>query len=74
MIESRSHKRTGRKIIGNKSASGTVILDELGEEEIATGQLEEQDTFAIIGATIADNFGIPMPEHTIGHSLLEKLN
>lgn len=27
-------KQTGRKIIGNKSASGTVILDELGEQEI----------------------------------------
>lgn len=32
-------KRTGRKIIGNKSASGTVILEELGEEEIATGHM-----------------------------------
>ena len=30
-------KRTGRKIIGNKSASGTEILDELGEEEINEG-------------------------------------
>ena len=32
-------KRTGHKVIGNKSASGTVILDELGEEEIATGHM-----------------------------------
>ncbi len=32
-------RRTGHKIIGNKSASGTVILDELGEEEIATGHM-----------------------------------
>lgn len=32
-------KETGRKIIGNKSASGTVILDELGEEEIKKGHL-----------------------------------
>ena len=32
-------KRTGRTIIGNKSASGTEILDELAEEEIATGHL-----------------------------------
>lgn len=32
-------RRTGRKIIGNKSASGTAILDELGEEEIATGSM-----------------------------------
>lgn len=32
-------KRTGRVIIGNKSASGTAILDELAEEEIATGHM-----------------------------------
>ena len=32
-------KRTGRKIIGNKSASGTEILDELGEEEVNEGHL-----------------------------------
>ena len=32
-------KQTGRKVIGNKSASGTEILDELGEEEIATGHM-----------------------------------
>ena len=32
-------KRTGHKVIGNKSASGTVILDELGEEGIATGHM-----------------------------------
>lgn len=32
-------KRTGRKIIGNKSSSGTEILDELAEEEIATGHM-----------------------------------
>ena len=31
-------KRTGRTIIGNKSASGTEILEELGEEEIEKGQ------------------------------------
>ncbi|MBS6373449.1 MAG: phosphopentomutase [Erysipelotrichaceae bacterium] len=32
-------KRTGHKIIGNKAASGTEILDELAEEEIATGKM-----------------------------------
>ena len=32
-------KKTRHKVIGNKSASGTVILDELGEEEIATGHM-----------------------------------
>lgn len=37
------------------------------------GQLSESDTFAIIGATIADNFGVDMPEGTIGYSVLDKL-
>lgn len=32
-------RRTGRRIIGNKSASGTEILEELGEEEIEKGRL-----------------------------------
>ena len=35
------------------------------------GLLAEQDTFAVIGATIADNFDIEMPEGTIGTSILE---
>ena len=32
-------KRTGRNIVGNKAASGTVILDELGEHQLETGDL-----------------------------------
>ncbi|WP_100333477.1 phosphopentomutase [Bacillus alkalisoli] len=39
--------RTGRKIIGNKPASGTEILDELGKEHMETG--------AIIVYTSADS-------------------
>ena len=38
-----------------------------------SGKLEDQDTFAVIGATIADNFGVRMPEGTIGTSVLEEL-
>lgn len=30
-------ERTGRKVIGNKPASGTEILDELGEEQMESG-------------------------------------
>ncbi|QAY68401.1 phosphopentomutase [Paenibacillus protaetiae] len=30
-------EQTGRKVIGNKAASGTDILDELGEEQLRTG-------------------------------------
>ncbi len=34
-------------------------------------ELPEQDTFGVIGATIADNFDVEMPKDTIGTSLLE---
>lgn len=37
------------------------------------GLLPEADTFAVIGATIADNFEVAMPENTIGSSILEQL-
>ena len=32
-------KRCGKRVIGNKSASGTEIIEELGEEEINTGAM-----------------------------------
>ena len=32
-------KQCGKKVIGNKSASGTEIIEELGEEEIRTGSM-----------------------------------
>lgn len=38
-----------------------------------SGKLENTDTFAVIGATIAENFGVEMPEGTIGSSILEQL-
>ncbi len=37
------------------------------------GMIKEQETFAVIGATIADNFGVKMPEGTIGTSLLKEI-
>ncbi len=37
------------------------------------GNLGEADTFGVIGATIAENFGVAMPEGTIGHSILGEL-
>ena len=37
------------------------------------GAIEEEATFAVIGATITDNFGVKMPDGTIGHSILEEL-
>ena len=38
------------------------------------GKLTETDTFAIVGATVCDNFDIKMPEGTIGYSILDKLS
>lgn len=38
-----------------------------------SGLLEETDSFAMIGTTIADNFCVQMPEGTIGTSYLDKL-
>lgn len=37
------------------------------------GPLKEGDTFAIIGATLAENFGVDMPKNTIGTSILNQL-
>lgn len=37
------------------------------------GQIQEKDTFAVIGATAAENFDVAMPEGTIGESLLDRL-
>lgn len=36
-------------------------------------ELDEKNTFAVIGATVADNFGVKMPDGTIGNSLLQEL-
>lgn len=36
-------------------------------------QLEDQNNFATIGATILDNFGFSMPDNTIGTSILSQL-
>ncbi len=51
--------RTGHKVLGNKSASGTQILDELGEEHLLTG--------AMIVYTSADSvLQIAASEETFG--------
>ena len=36
------------------------------------GKLEDAQTFGVVGATIADNFGLDMPDGTLGSSVLEK--
>lgn len=39
----------------------------------SSGQLPETDTFGVIGATIADNFGIANAPHAVGYSILNNL-
>ena len=42
----------------------------------ASGILKERDAFhnfAVLGATITENFGVNMPEGTIGESILDLL-
>ena len=38
-----------------------------------TGAIENQDTFAVIGASVAENFSVQMPQDTIGKSILREL-
>ena len=40
---------------------------------VGCGKLPDRDTFAVIGATVADNFQVKMPKGTIGTSILEEL-
>ena len=39
----------------------------------AGGPLPEAETLAVIGATVAENFGVDMPKGTIGYSVLSRL-
>lgn len=39
----------------------------------AGGPLPEAETFAVIGATVAENFGVDMPKGTIGYSVLSRV-
>ena len=38
-----------------------------------SGRIDDVDNFGVIGATIADNFGVEMPDNTIGNSILNEL-
>jgi len=52
-------RRIGRKTLGNKAASGTVILDELGEEHIRSG-------FPIVYTSADSVFQVAAHEETFG--------
>ena len=52
-------KRTGHKVIGNKSSSGTEILDELAEEEIAKMCIRDRCIYRSVRAHCTEFQRIP---------------
>ena len=58
----RFEKAVGRGTIGNKPASGTAILDELGEEHIATGKLIVYTSADSVFQIAANEAVVPLEE------------
>lgn len=59
---SRFEQAVGRQTIGNKPASGTAILDELGEEHIATGKLIVYTSADSVFQIAANEAVVPLEE------------
>ena len=55
-------KETGRKLIGNKAASGTEIIKELGEEHMRTGALICYTSADSVFQIAAHESVVPVPE------------
>ena len=55
-------QRTGRKIIGNKAASGTAIIAELGEEHLKTGAWIAYTSADSVFQIAAHEEIVPIPE------------
>lgn len=55
-------KETGRKLIGNKAASGTEIIEELGEEHMRTGALICYTSADSVFQVAAHEEIVPVPE------------
>jgi phosphopentomutase len=54
--------RTGRGVLGNKAASGTVILEELGEEHVATGKVIVYTSADSVFQVAAHELIVPLDE------------
>jgi len=54
--------RTGRGVLGNKAASGTVIIDELGEEHMRTGAWIVYTSADSVFQIAAHEAVVPVPE------------
>jgi phosphopentomutase len=55
-------RRTGRGVLGNKAASGTVIIDELGPEHLRTGALIVYTSADSVFQIAAHEEIVPVPE------------
>jgi phosphopentomutase len=55
-------RRTGRGVIGNKAASGTAIIDELGPPHLATGDLIVYTSADSVFQIAAHEDVVPVPE------------
>ncbi|UWD48008.1 phosphopentomutase [Clostridioides difficile] len=55
-------KKTGRKVVGNKPASGTVIVDEYGEHQIKTGDVIVYTSADSVFQIAANEEVIPLEE------------
>jgi phosphopentomutase len=55
-------RRTGRAVIGNRAASGTAIIDELGPEHIRTGALIVYTSADSVFQIAAHEDIVPVPE------------
>src|SRR5215467_4586206 len=55
-------RRTGRAVIGNKAASGTAIIDELGPEHMRTGALIVYTSADSVFQIAAHENVVPVPE------------
>ena len=61
-ILSEFSRRTGRGVIGNKAASGTAIIDELGPEHMRTGALIVYTSADSVFQIAAHETIVPIPE------------
>jgi phosphopentomutase len=66
-------KETGRPIIGNKAASGTAIIDELGEEHMKTGAWIAYTSADSVLQLAAHNDVIPLDELYRGCEIARRL-
>lgn len=58
---------------GTDHTRETVPLLMYAKSMTGQAELEDADTFGVIGATIAENFAVDLPDSLIGESILEKL-